>query len=254
MKYLEDKNQHERDVYIKFNEEKHEYKVADLKLSSVSSVIHNFFSEFDADLVIDNMMKSPKWSENKLFGKTKEEIKEIWKTNSEIAMDAGSKLHADIEDYLNYIAIDNHSIEFQFFLNFMRDKIPNVYRTEWKIYIEENINLAGTIDMAAIDEKNKNSIVLYDWKRSKQIRYSNNYGKSAIPKFLSHLSDSNFSHYSLQLNLYKYILEHAYNKKVSAMYLVCLHPDNRNENYMLYEVRPMTEDIHSIIEHIKNNK
>ena len=57
-----------------------------------------------------------------------------------------------------------------------------------------------------------------------------------FPKFsttpcVKHLPDSNFWHYSLQLNIYRGILERKYGKKISGLYLVCLHPNNMYKTY-----------------------
>ena len=41
---------------------------------------------------------------------------------------------------------------------------------------------------------------------------------------LSHIADNSFNRYALQQNLYKYILEKYYGKKISSMNLLVLHP------------------------------
>ena len=83
------------------------------------------------------------------------------------------------------------------------------YRTEWMVYHEE-LRLAGSIDM--IFENEDGSLQIYDWKRCKEISYDSYYGKAAITSCISHLPDTNFWHYSLQLNVYKNILEIKYGK------------------------------------------
>ena len=54
-----------------------------------------------------------------------------------------------------------------------------------------------------------------------------------INDLISHIPYTNFFHYSLQLNVYKRILEKNYNKKVKEMFLVCLHPENFNNSYLI---------------------
>ena len=70
---------------------------------------------------------------------------------------------------------------------------------------------------------------------------------------MSHIEDTNFNHYSLQLNLYKYILEKKYKKKVKKMYLVCLHPENKNKDYIIYNVDYKPKDIELVLKYIKEN-
>ena len=64
-----------------------------------------------------------------------------------------------------------------------------------------------------IFENPDGSLQIYDWKRCKEISYDSYYGKAAITPCISHLPDTNFWHYSLQLNVYKNILEIKYGKK-----------------------------------------
>ena len=44
----------------------------------MTKFLHCFFSEFDADKVIQNMKNSPKWPESKYFGMEDEAIKKQW--------------------------------------------------------------------------------------------------------------------------------------------------------------------------------
>ena len=60
-------------------------------------------------------------------------------------------------------------------------------------------------------------------KRAKEIKYSNSWEKGIGP--LSNIDNCNYWHYILQLNVYRMIIEKYYNKEVSEMFLVILHPD-----------------------------
>ena len=132
----------------------------------------------------------------------------------------------------------------------MREHLLHVYRTEWAVY-DESLKLAGTIDMCAINANG--SLSLYDWKRTKAIKKINYYKKYSTLETLHYFDDTNFNHYALQLNLYKYILEKNNNFKVSSMYLVCLHPDNKNNDYLMYSVPTMNHEMNQVLNYIKNN-
>ena len=66
---------------------------------------------------------------------------------------------------------------------------------------------------------------LVDWKRTANLdrKYVNPWRSLAAP--LEHLADAQGVKYRLQLNLYWYILETYYQYVVSAMLVVCVHPD-----------------------------
>ena len=59
-------------------------------------------------------------------------------------------------------------------------------------------------------------------KRTKSIKFDNAFRSLKEP--LQHLPDSNGFLYSLQLNVYKYMLETEYGMRVSSMYLGQVHP------------------------------
>ena len=112
------------------------------------------------------------------------------------------------------------------------------YRTEWTIYDTE-LKIAGSIDM--IYKNSDGTLMIYDWKRCKDITKNNTFNKYAITPCLDTVPDTNFWHYSLQLNIYKYILEKNYGVKVSQLYLVQLHPVSKN--YHLMKVPDLTNTI-----------
>ena len=80
MDTLKNKNPHPLDEHITFDEGPHIYTInGNSNFTSVTTWNKSMFSKFDADEVIDKMMKSSKWSESKYFNMTKEEIKNAWK-------------------------------------------------------------------------------------------------------------------------------------------------------------------------------
>ena len=113
-----------------------------------------------------------------------------------------------------------------------------------KEYNKEKLKKA--IDM--IFENPDGSLQIYDWKRCKEIAYDNNFGQSAITPCIKHLPDTNFWHYSLQLNVYKRILELKYGKKVTALFLVCLHPDSTYKTYDRISVPILEKEIDHLFE------
>jgi len=247
--YLAEKYPHERDSHIHFDEGPHIYTIdGDSDYMSVTTWNHSHFPHFNADKIIENMMKSKKWPESQYFGMTPSQIKALWKENGRKASTAGTKMHYDIECFYNDmdVEIDEDCVEFDYFLRFERDhgEKLNPYRTEWMVW-DKDLRLAGSIDM--IFEKDDGSLVIYDWKRCKEIKKDNRF-ESAKTECVKHLPNSNYWHYSLQLNTYKYLLEKNYGKKVKGMYLVCLHPNNRNKSYQRIKVPNLQKEIKNLME------
>lgn len=232
-----------RDTNITFKEENHEYTIVGMnrKPISVTTLIHNYFDEFDADAVIRKMMSSANWAKSKYYGRTPESIKEEWENTKNEASHNGTLMHKSIEQYINNEDVDNPSTkEFGLFMKFWTEFFAQYsmlapYRTEWLVY-DEDVGVAGSID-CVLSDKNGN-LVLLDWKRSKEIKLSNRFAKGKHP--FSQYDDCNFTHYSLQLNFYRHILETKYHKNVIFMMLVILHPNQ--SSYICHPVNKIDVD------------
>lgn len=237
--YLAELHPHPRDKDISFEEGPHIYTVLGDRggYTSVTTWNHHHFEKFDSDKIINNILKNKKWDTDptyKYYKMTKEDINKMWDDNRDQAANAGTRMHYDIECYFNNQEVVNNSVEFTYFRKFAEDyKELKPYRTEWMVYYEE-LKLSGSIDMTF--ENPDGTLQIYDWKRCKEIQNESSFGKYSITPCISHLPDTNFWHYALQLNVYKTILEHKYGKKVTNLYLVCIHPDNPYKTYERIEV------------------
>ena len=253
MQTLESLNAHNRDKDIKFYEEGHIYDVkGDKSYTSVTTFVHRLFPFFNEDKIIDKMMNSSNWTKSKYYNMTKKEIKQQWKENRIQSASLGTSLHQYIEDTYNQkelsekqIKTSNDNVEYDYFRNFLKDHedfIP--YRTEWTIY-DEYYKISGSVDMTFIDENGLISI--YDWKRCKNIEQDNQYRKFAkFPN--SDLDDNNYTHYCLQLNIYKFVLERNYNVKIKDMFLVAFHPENPLKNYQKIKVVDMQKRVKKLLD------
>ena len=267
---LSTKNEHSRDKYITFFEPTHTYTILtdiESKYTSVTTWNHSHFPHFNADEVITNMMKGKNWKEgHKYWGMTAEDIKASWANNGANVSGAGTDMHFQIECFMNNPFLErgythkdlldhyennithstNTTLEWKYFLEFVKET-PNLkpYRTEWTIY-DEDLKLSGSIDM--VYENPDGTLMIYDWKRAKNISRINTFNKYAVTYSISHLPDSNFWHYALQLNTYKAIIERKYGKKVTELALVRLHPDAEENTYELIDLPILTNEIKDLFE------
>ena len=267
---LKYKNRHERDARIEFDPVPHKYTIdgnADpgAAYTSVTTWNHSHFEQFDADAVIAKMMASKNWATNvKYRGKTSDQIKAEWNLNRDQAAAAGTEMHAAIELYYNRCAQPDQAgseigeigdtPELDYFNNFncAFSRMLRPYRTEWTVFHEE-ARLSGSIDMVfenldVATGEPSGTFSIYDWKRCKEITRNNAFNKWAITPGLEHLPDTNYWHYCMQLNLYKFILQEKYGKTVSDMYLVCLHPDNANHDYQRIKVVDLQSEIATVVQ------
>jgi hypothetical protein len=244
-------NRHPRDLCIEFDEPTHRYTVNGTceKWISCTGFLHMFFPHFDPDAVIKKMMSGKNWPNSKYYGMTAAEIKAQWSASGKDASEAGTAMHLGIEmfhngaEHLIEPAVQDTK-EWKYFQNFWKDCGDDLvpYRTEWEVWSEDH-RLAGSIDMIYYRKSTKD-YVIYDWKRSKDIKVDNSFETGYPP--VEHLPNTNYWHYTLQLNVYRWFLETLYGLKVSDMYLIVLHPDNANYrrlrlNHLGEEVKEMLE-------------
>ena len=265
-------NRETRDNHIRFYANGHKYEiVTDLRsrYTSVTTWNKSLFPKFDADAVIANIMKGRNWNpENKYWGQTPEQIKASWFSSGASVAGAGTDLHEQIERFMNntelpagyshrhllehYRSTEDTAVrgpEWQFFLKFVEEH-PDLkpYRTEWMIY-HEDVKIAGSIDM--VYENPDGTLSIYDWKRSKDITSENTWNKFALSPVIGHIPDTNFWHYAMQLNTYKYILEEKYGKRIQELNLVRIHPDHPGKTYELISVPIMTREMIDLFSELK---
>ena len=261
-------NNHPRDNNIQFFEIGHKYKILSdpySKYTSVTTFIHSLFPKFDADKVINNIKKGKNWNEeNKYWGMSDQSIKDQWALNGKQSAELGTKMHFDIEQFMNtptneinlptqhhILQLDQHDHEekeWQLFTEFVK-KFPSLtpYRTEWLVYDQET-KLAGSIDMVYLNRDG--SVSIYDWKRCKEIKYDGDWKDRGLNRAVNHLPNTNFWHYSLQLNVYRRLLMKNYGLEVKELFLVQLHPDN--ESFELHEVKLLDKEIDALFKQRSN--
>ena len=248
--YLANLNPHPRDSHISFDEGPHIYTIdGDSDFMSVTTWNHSHFPHFNAKKIIAKMMKGKNWNEkNKYWGMCSEEIQELWRKNGETASKAGTKMHYDIECFYNdcEVEVEEDNVEWCYFEKFEKEIGSKMepYRTEWMVWDKE-LKFAGSIDM--IYENEDGSLELYDWKRSKGIKFGNDW-ENATTECIKHLPNCNHILYSLQLNTYKALLEKNYGKKVKGMYLVVLHPNNKKKTYHRIPVDDLQKEVADLFE------
>lgn len=272
---LQATNADKRDQNIRFYARGHKYEILTdpkSKYTSVTTWNKSHFPKFDADAVIANIMRGKNWNpDNKYWGQTPEQIKASWTTSGATVADAGTNLHEQIEEFMNTDELppdynhkellDNYRSgedtvirgpEWDFFLKFVEDH-PEMkpFRTEWMIY-DEDVKLAGSIDM--VYENPDGTLSIYDWKRAKEITKDNNWNKFALNPLICKMPDTNFWHYSLQLNTYRHILETKYGKKVTNLCLVRIHPDHPEKTYELHPVPILTTEMEELFAELKKKE
>lgn len=246
------------DSRISFDEPTHKYFLdshddSKKKIFSISTtpMVHAVFEHFDPDAAIAAIKRSIRWKNgtHEHQGKTDDEIKAIWANSGNL----GTIFHARCEMYYLKKEIPDFSTleeyeqkELKQFLKFNHEHVlPQglfPFRTEWRVFDEE-IDLAGSIDMVYQNPRTGN-LLIYDWKRTKDLPKTAFGNKRGVWP-LEHLPDSKFWAYSLQLNMYRWMLEKNYGVKVEGMCLVACH--EKRDDYLVEIVAFMDSEIDMLV-------
>jgi hypothetical protein len=250
---LDIQNPHNRDGLLVFDEKEHKYSMGLFKFMSVTTFISTIlFNPFDEDKISTLIVQKEKKEGDKYYGMNEIQIKNLWQE----IRDLGTEFHKIIENYYNNSPNPNLSKfekQFSLFNQFEKDVVSKKklipYRAEWRIFNRE-LKLAGTIDM--VYKTPWNTFIIYDWKTSEKIKEYNEYESGIVHGVTDTTPDCNFAHYSIQLMLYKYILEKDYNIKVEKMFLLKLH--SSQSTYIREEVINYPSFINKIVEYRLKHK
>jgi len=200
-----------------------------IKWTSVTSFISKFKPKFDAKAISE---KSCKNKRSKWYGLKPKEVRDIWKKESERAIELGNWYHNEREQgLLDFKTIEREGVEVPIIRPIVDKsgvKIAPDQKLSDGVYPEhfaylKSACICGQADLVTIVNGKVN---ITDYKTNKEIKekgFTNWEGvTSKMFKPLSHLDDCHLSHYNIQLSLYMYIiLKH--NPKLKPGKLVIQH-------------------------------
>lgn len=230
-----------QDQDIRFEENEHQYFVRDENFVSCTTFIKSFFAPFDQVAVSQYCVrkKRPLISDEELEVESSK-LRETWTQ----ASTDGTKMHESFENYLNFGTLHQSREMDQFlpFIRSMQEQGFKPYRSEWAVY-DLRYKLAGTIDQLFYRDDDVHTLYMYDWKRSKNI---STYSFGKLGRLLNfHLNDCNYVHYSLQQNMYRYILEQNYGKRVLSMHLYVIN--SKSYRAQIIEIPDMQQEIQNML-------
>lgn len=206
---------------IHLNKKEHTYSLKSnptLNFTSVTTFIDQFFEKFDSQKIATNLVQNhSKYSDYTVEGLIKE-----WKD----AAQHGTDVHEEIEDWIKEEKIPSEN-KSKYGIRWLHayKKQSNIEIISEVILYSEEMKISGTVDILALN-KYTGKYDIIDWKTSKRINKKSFNGKMGIKPPTKNIMDCNFSHYALQLSLYRYILERYYGLEIENQYIVHLKEDS----------------------------
>lgn len=226
------------EIFTNFNnityfDEPHQYYYDDKEYISVTTLIHKYQEPFDEKYWLEyksNQLNIPQYK-----------IKRAWDFINKKGTMKGSIIHDYAENKLlnkvfkypereiiNEFGFDPIKPEYDLtknhvdkFINLSGNKLIPI-KTELVVYDQELL-IAGMVDILFYNVKEM-EFQIWDWKTNKKF---STHGNNLLKGNLSTLEDCDIEIYSLQLELYKYIIEKNTNIKLGKSYLVWVSHNNR---------------------------
>lgn len=269
---------------IFFNSTDHTYKSIDeeqdINWYSVTTVVGSLKKPFDAKKTAEKVSKK---NNSKWFGIDPKLIQEIWSKEAKRATDLGTFYHNQREsDLCSLASIERESVTIPVFPpSPLKNgiKFAPSQKLESGVYPEHMVYLksAGICGQSDLVEVVNGRVNIIDYKTNKEIKMESFKNWEGIPEKMlhpvSHLDDCNFSHYSLQLSIYMYIiLKHNPKLLPGNIYIhhIVFDVDEKDEwgypvtkknhngdpvvkEVKLIKVPYLYEEVIAVINHIKEN-
>ena len=242
---------------VRYEDEPHKYYVDGKELISVTTILHRYQEDFAEDY----------WSRYKSeeYSLTQREVLRAWEFINKKGTMKGSAIHDYAENLflnkvfpypeqliLNEFGFDPIKKEYEItkehvdrFYNDVRGKLIPI-RTEMIVYDKESL-IGGMLDMLFYNVRKK-QFQIWDWKTNKkftEIQKENGIktkNKNTIEGrderlsgILSGIQDNDMEIYSLQLAMYKLIIEKNTGIKLGDSYIVWF--SHNNENYEIMKTK-----------------
>lgn len=203
---------------LKFKEGTHIYTVDEKQIPSTSSLIKQFYEDFDTEKVSYFVAKKK--------GISQQQVLDEWTDINLEAIERGNYVHQFAEDYCNGLDVKPTCVQTNAVVEFW-DNLPAYYEL---VFVElqmcnEEFWYAGTTDFVLLDKRN-GSLVIGDYKTNKDIFKSYN---MMLPPF-DLLEDSPYNHYQIQFSYYQILLEQL-GYRISNRLLVWLKHEGGYETY-----------------------
>lgn len=271
-----------------FNDETHKYydKKTLKSYISVTTLIDNYTNKFDEEFwssykALEEILPGDVWGnlkekllntkifkesylkqynvDEKLFYKTKQEIKESYQKARDEACEKGTARHLEKElsiygkDSYDFTQYGLPELNGNFFCkqDYFELDVPRGVYPEYLISVDlgKGLLIAGQIDLLLKDGED---FYIIDYKTNKEIKkrsyFDKKKKKNLMMKFpLNNLEDSVWNHYQLQLSLYAYLIEKIRpNCNIKCLRLIHLLDDGKEEQMTCEYLK---DDVERMLKH-----
>ena len=233
------------DNNITLIEDIHKYVLkedSDFEFTSCTTFAKYFFEPFDKIGIANRLTDShPNY-----VHLSPQELVENWDQTAK----EGTLIHSEVENFIKDNVEPTHPKSKQA-VEWIKNNINCEDRFEIfseVIVFSKELALAGTIDLLIFDKENKTYKIL-DWKTNRRIDTSSYNNKMGTHLVTSNLMDCNFSIYSIQLSLYRFILEKYYGLEITGTAIFHL----TDSDLQIYKTQYFKDEIEGMLKADRND-
>lgn len=235
-----------------FHEDGHYYTCKDKRIDiSTTQFIHQYAKDFDVEKTAERVANRE--------GRTVTNVLNEWKAENLFSTTKGTMIHELAQAmWFGRTYKPNFEVE-----GVDKDRLTTAYCksyplvkkffTDKKTFYEavaeelvvgsEKYNIAGSVDLL-LRHKVYDKYIMIDFKTNKEIKKEGFKGaKMKIP--IHHLNDCNFVHYSMQLGIYKHLIEEYTPIKIAKSFIV--HFDEYEDDYKMFEPLKLDYEIDRLL-------
>lgn len=229
---------------IVFNELAHSYHYNGVKCTSVTQLISNYKKKFETEIIASKYALKN--------GLSIDEVLTDWDLKRDTANARGTELHKYAE--LKF-ACKEYDVSEEQLSTDLKSKIDSFYEMSKGRLIpvaselivgDSDKSLCGMIDQIFYNVKAE-EFQIWDYKTNKEINTHSKY-KNKMINGLEHLQECEFNTYSLQLAIYKRIIERNTNIRLGSSYICWIN--ECNETYKTFKMNDMTNEVNLIFDSI----
>lgn len=241
--------------HLKYFDEPHKYfNSKGEEYTSATTFIGKFKPKFETQIMAE------KYAAKR--GLKVDDVITEWDLKRDISTVKGTLVHNMAENWWNNkvfpydseVAIKNFGHDIikekyvkceEIFKKFWTDASENLIPIKMELVVgDDEYKIAGMVDCLFYNKKS-NCLEIWDYKTNKEIKESNNFGEQ-FKSPISHLDVCEMNTYSLQLGLYKHIIEKNTNLTIGNCYLIWINENN--PSYKLFKTKDCTAELKLMIE------
>jgi ATP-dependent exoDNAse (exonuclease V) beta subunit len=239
---------------VKYFDGPHKYYIDGVELTSATKFIGTFKPKFDTEKVatqyatrrglkVENVIAEwdLKRDTSTVKGSAVHDYAENWWNNKEFPYSSDKA----IKEFGHDIIKESFNKCKNIFMKFYNDSNKNLVPVKMELVVgDEEYGIGGMVDCLFFNKKS-NMLEIWDYKTNKKISNKNEYGEK-FKSPISHLDVCEINTYSLQLSLYKHIIQKNTNLKIGNCYLIWIN--EKNENYKVFKCKDLETEIKLMLE------